>query len=49
MNSTEINGIFYDYVESSIVKLSTDMYEDFCKCCEQEHYSHELLSKTQDG
>ncbi|WP_295093780.1 hypothetical protein [Ruminococcus sp.] len=48
MISTEINGIFYDYGESSTVKLSNEMYEDFCKCCEQEHYSHELLSKTSD-
>lgn len=37
MKSTEINGIFYDYGESSTVKLSNEMYEDFCKCCEQEH------------
>lgn len=48
MEISEINGIYYDYNESSIVKLRKDMYEDFCKCCEQENYSYKLLSKTTD-
>ena len=48
MRSTEINGIFYNYGESCTVKLSNEMYEDFCKCCEQEHYSYSLISKTTD-
>ena len=48
MKSTEINGIFYDYSKSSTVKLTNEMYEDFCKCCEQEHYSYKLLSQTTD-
>lgn len=48
MKLTEINGIFYDYGENNIVKLSTDMYKDFCKCCEQEHYSYKMLSQTTD-
>lgn len=30
------------------VKLNNEMYNDFCKCCEQEHYSYEVLSKTTD-
>lgn len=48
MKSAGINGIFYDYGESSTIKLSNEMYEDFCKCCEQEHYSYKLLSQTTD-
>lgn len=48
MRSTEINGIFYNYGESNTVKLSNEMYADFCKCCEQGHYSYSLLSKTTD-
>jgi len=48
MKSTGINGIFYDYGESNTVKLNNAMYNDFCKCCQQEHYSHELLSQTTD-
>ena len=48
MRSTEINGIFYNYGESCTVKLPNEMYEDFCKCCEQEHYSYSLISKTTD-
>ena len=41
-----INGIYYDYNESNTVKLSNTMYNDFCKCCQQEHYSYEVLSQT---
>ena len=48
MQLSEIDGIFYDYNKSSTVKLSNEMYNDFCKCCEQEHYSYEVLSKTTD-
>ena len=48
MKSTEINGIFYDYNESNIVKLNNTMYGDFCKCCEQEHYSYQMLFQTTD-
>lgn len=48
MKSTGIKGIFYDYNKSNIVKLDNTMYNDFCKCCQQEHYSHELISQTTD-
>ena len=46
MRSTGINGIYYDYNESNTVELSNAMYNDFCKCCQQEHYLYELLSQT---
>ena len=46
MRSTGINGIYYDYNESNTVKLSNTMYNDFRKCCQQEHYSYKLLSQT---
>ena len=48
MKSARINGIFYDYSESNTVKLNNAMYNDFCKCCQQEHYSYKILSKTTD-
>ncbi len=46
MKSTGIKGIVYDYNKSNIVKLDNTMYKDFCKCCEQEHYSYKVLSQT---
>lgn len=48
MKKSETDGIYYDYNESHIVKIKNILYNDFCKCCEQEGYSYEVLSQMTD-